>query len=50
MAHPPLAGEHDVHARAILRDTAVNLVDMILRLQKEGLGANTVFYLIQNKY
>src|SRR5678816_3378504 len=23
---------------------------MILRLQKEGLGANTVFYLIQNKY
>jgi hypothetical protein len=32
------------------QDTAINLVDIALRLNKEGLGANTVFYLIQNKY
>ena len=32
------------------QDTAVNLVDIALRLQREGLAANTVFYLIQNKY
>ena len=32
------------------QDTAINLVDIALRLQREGLGANTVFYLIQNKY
>lgn len=32
------------------QDTAVNLVDMALRLQEEGLAARLVFYLIQNKY
>ena len=32
------------------QDTAINLVDMAVRLQAEGLGAQTVFYLIQNKY
>jgi hypothetical protein len=32
------------------QDTAINLVDIALRLDKEGLGASTVFYLIQNKY
>ncbi|MGA2864839.1 MAG: hypothetical protein ABSF95_10165 [Verrucomicrobiota bacterium] len=32
------------------QDTAINLVDLALGLAREGLGANTVFYLIQNKY
>jgi hypothetical protein len=32
------------------QDTAVNLVDIALRLDREGLAAQTVFYLIQNKY
>jgi len=32
------------------QDTAVNLVDIALRLAREGLAPNTVFYLIQNKY
>ena len=32
------------------QDTAINLVDMALRLAQEGLGARTAFYLIQNKY
>src|SRR5439155_11039308 len=32
------------------QDTAINLVDMALRLRAEGLAARTVFYLIQNKY
>jgi hypothetical protein len=32
------------------QDTAINLVDIALALNQEGLGANTVFYLIQNKY
>ncbi|MGO9203690.1 MAG: hypothetical protein ACLQM8_24485 [Limisphaerales bacterium] len=32
------------------QDTAINLVDIALSLAREGLGANTVFYLIQNKY
>lgn len=32
------------------QDTAVNLVDIALRLDREGLSANTAFYLIQNKY
>src|SRR5205814_6391741 len=32
------------------QDTAVNLVDMAVRLQADGLGAKAVFYLIQNKY
>ncbi|MBI3417689.1 MAG: hypothetical protein HY043_20545, partial [Verrucomicrobia bacterium] len=32
------------------QDTAINLVDIALRLEREGLAANTAFYLIQNKY
>jgi hypothetical protein len=32
------------------QDTAINLVDVALRLSAEGLAANTVFYLVQNKY
>jgi hypothetical protein len=32
------------------QDTAINLVDIALRLAVEGLGPNVVFYLIQNKY
>ncbi|MBI2947568.1 MAG: hypothetical protein HYY23_07970 [Verrucomicrobia bacterium] len=32
------------------QDTAVNLADIALRLAREGLAPNTVFYLIQNKY
>ena len=32
------------------QDTAINLVDIALCLAREGLGANTAFYLIQNKY
>ncbi|HUL51272.1 MAG TPA: hypothetical protein VLU94_01675 [Candidatus Nitrosotalea sp.] len=32
------------------QDTGVNLVDIALRLEHEGLSARTVFYLIQNKY
>ncbi len=32
------------------QDTAINLVDIAVRLDQEGLGANTAFYLIQNKY
>jgi hypothetical protein len=32
------------------QDTAINLVDIALALNQEGLAANTVFYLIQNKY
>ncbi|HMO64515.1 MAG TPA: hypothetical protein PKE47_04695, partial [Verrucomicrobiota bacterium] len=32
------------------QDTAVNLVDLALRLAREGLAANCVFYLISNKY
>lgn len=32
------------------QDTGINLVDLALRVQREGLGANAVFYLIQNKY
>ena len=32
------------------QDTAINLVDIALRLNQEGLAARTAFYLIQNKY
>jgi len=32
------------------QDTGINLVDIALGLNREGLGGNTVFYLIQNKY
>ncbi|MBN9691225.1 MAG: hypothetical protein J0M24_13390 [Verrucomicrobia bacterium] len=32
------------------QDTAINLVDIALRLDREGLAARSVFYLIQNKY
>jgi len=32
------------------QDTAINLVDIALRLERDGLGKDTVFYLIQNKY
>jgi hypothetical protein len=32
------------------QDTAVNLVDIALRLENEGLSQDTVFYLMQNKY
>ena len=32
------------------QDTAINLVDMALRLGADGLAAQSVFYLIQNKY
>src|SRR5207302_8487551 len=32
------------------QDTAINLVDIALRLAQEGLGPRTAFYLIQNKY
>jgi hypothetical protein len=32
------------------QDTAINLVDIALRLDREGLSQQTVFYLIQNKY
>src|SRR5439155_9953973 len=32
------------------QDTGINLVDIALRLEKEGLAASSVFYLIQNKY
>ena len=32
------------------QDTAINLVDIALRVAQEGLGASTAFYLIQNKY
>jgi hypothetical protein len=32
------------------QDTGINLVDIALRLQEEGLGRRSVFYLIQNKY
>jgi len=32
------------------QDTAINLVDIALRLAKEGLASRTAFYLIQNKY
>jgi hypothetical protein len=32
------------------QDTAINLVDIALTLQREGFGASTAFYLIQNKY
>lgn len=32
------------------QDTAINLVDIALRLTQEGLGPRTAFYLIQNKY
>jgi hypothetical protein len=32
------------------QDTGINLVDIALSLEREGLGASTVFYLIQNKY
>jgi hypothetical protein len=32
------------------QDTAINLVDIALIIQQEGLSPNTVFYLIQNKY
>jgi hypothetical protein len=32
------------------QDTAINLVDIALRLAEAGLGPRTVFYLIQNKY
>jgi hypothetical protein len=32
------------------QDTAINLVDIALAINQEGLAANTVFYLIQNKY
>jgi hypothetical protein len=31
-------------------DTGINLVEIALRLCEAGLGAHTVFYLIQNKY
>lgn len=32
------------------QDTAVTLVDIALRLHRDGLGGQAVFYLIQNKY
>jgi hypothetical protein len=32
------------------QDTAINLVDIALRVAQERLGARTAFYLIQNKY
>jgi hypothetical protein len=32
------------------QDTAVTLVDIATRLEQEGLAAQTVFYLVQNKY
>ncbi len=32
------------------QDTAINLVDIALALNGEGMGPNVVFYLIQNKY
>ncbi|MBL9174736.1 MAG: hypothetical protein JNL10_14455 [Verrucomicrobiales bacterium] len=32
------------------QDTAINLVDVALRLEREGLAPRTVFYFIQNKY
>ena len=32
------------------QDTAVNLVDIALRLREEGMSSQTVFYLVQNKY
>ncbi len=32
------------------QDTGINLVDFAVRLAQDGLGPNTVFYLIQNKY
>jgi hypothetical protein len=32
------------------QDTAINLAEIALSLTREGLGANTAFYLIQNKY
>lgn len=32
------------------QDTAINLVDIALRISREGLSERTVFYLIQNKY
>jgi hypothetical protein len=32
------------------QDTAINLVDIALAINQDGLAANTVFYLIQNKY
>jgi hypothetical protein len=32
------------------QDTAVNLVDIALRVEREGMAPITVFYLIQNKY
>ncbi len=32
------------------QDTGINLVDMALRFDQDGLGGRVVFYLIQNKY
>jgi hypothetical protein len=32
------------------QDTAINLVDIALRLDREGLAGHAVFYLIQNKF
>jgi hypothetical protein len=32
------------------QDTAINLVDIALRLDRDGLAGQTVFYLIQNKF
>lgn len=32
------------------QDTAINLVDIALRLDRDKLAANSVFYLVQNKY
>jgi hypothetical protein len=32
------------------QDTGVNLVDIALRLEREGMSRSTVFYLVQNKY
>ncbi|MCI0747799.1 MAG: hypothetical protein L0Y58_20520 [Verrucomicrobia subdivision 3 bacterium] len=32
------------------QDTAINLVDIALRLTRDGLAENTAFYLVQNKY
>jgi len=32
------------------QDTAINLVDIALRLDRESLAPRTVFYLVQNKY
>jgi hypothetical protein len=32
------------------QDTAINLVDFALALEREGLAANSAFFLIQNKY